>query len=149
MTARATRETVSRETEQRYEYVPASTLPTPTPDPTKAFRWVATHVMGTLDPMNASKRFRDGWEPVQAQAHPELQLPANKDGHVELGGLMLCSMPIERARARERYYAKQTADQMASVDSAYMGQNNPRMPLFSERDSEVRRDGEFGTGNSR
>jgi len=146
---RTPREQTSRETEKQYQYVPASTLPDPVHDPKFAYRWVATHVMGTLDPMNASKRFRDGWEPVKAVDHPELHLSANKDGNVEIGGLMLCRMPRERAQARDRYYQEQNEAQMQSVDNNFMRNSDARMPLFADRQSSETRGPGFGKGNSR
>lgn len=146
---RVPREQASRESEKSYVYQPASALPEPTPDPKFSYRWVATHVMGTLDPMNASKRFRDGWEPVKAADHPELYIVGNKEGNVEVGGLMLCRMPKERALARERYYQDQNEAQMQSVDNNFMRNNNAKMPLFSDRQSEVERGTGFGKGNSR
>jgi len=146
---RKPREIESRETEMRYEYTPASSLPDPNPDPKLVFRWIATHVMGTLDPINASKRFREGWEPCKAKDHPELHMVANKDGNVEIGGLMLCKMPRERAEARTRYYQQQNNSQMTSVDNNFMRNNDARMPLFAERKSEETRGSGFGKGNSR
>lgn len=146
---RTPREHTSREVEKRYEYVPASSLPEPKADPMFSYRWVATHVMGTLDPVNASKRFRDGWEPCKAVDHPELFLPGNNEGNVEIGGLMLCRMPKERALARQRYFSEQNDKQMESVDGSYMRQGDARMPLFSEKSSEVSRGGGFGKGSSR
>ena len=146
---RTQREEESREMEGRYEYRPASALPDPKDDPKFSYRWVATHIMGALDPVNASKRFRDGWEPCKAKDHPELHIPGNKDGNVELGGLMLCRMPKERALARQRYYQQQNEAQMTSVDNNFMRNNDARMPLFSERKSEETRGSGFGKGNSR
>ena len=148
-TERTQRDLTSRDNEKRYEYTPASSLPEPKPDPMFAYRWVATHVMGTLDPVNASKRFRDGWEPVKAVDHPELFLPGNNDGNVEIGGLMLCRMPKERSLARQRYFDQQNAAQMDSVDQNYMRGGDARMPLFSEKSSEVTRGAGFGKGSSR
>jgi len=146
---RKPRDLTSRESEKHQPYVPSAALPEPIADPHFAYRWVATHVMGALDPMNASKRFRDGWEPVKAADHPELHLPATKDGNVEIGGLMLCRMPKARAEARRSYYDEQAVAQMTSVDNNYLKQNDARMPLFSDRKSEVRSVGDFGKGNSR
>jgi len=148
-TDRTPRDLASRENEKRFEYVPASMLPDPRPDPMYTHQWVATHVMGVLDPVNASKRFRDGWEPVKAVDHPELFLSGNAQGNVEVGGLMLCRMPKERAEARKRYYAEQNANQMASVDSNFLRASDARMPLFSEKASEVTRGGAFGKGSTR
>jgi hypothetical protein len=148
-TDRTPRDLTSRDNEKRYEYVPASTLPEPKADPMFAYRWVATHVMGTLDPMNASKRFRDGWEPVKAVDHPELFLVGNADGNVEIGGLMLCRMPKERSLARQRYFDNQNAMQMESVDGQFMSKSDSRMPLFSDKNSELVRGVGFGKGSSR
>lgn len=146
---RTPRDLTSRDTETRYAYTPSSALPDPKEDPKYTYRWVATHVMGLLDPMNASKRFRDGWEPCKASDHPEMHTPGNKDGNIEIGGLMLCRMPKERAQARARYYEKQNEDQMSSVDNNFMRNNNAKMPLFSEKNSETTRGSGFGKGNAR
>lgn len=148
-TDRTPRDLTSRDNEKRYEYVPASMLPEPKIDPMYSYHWVATHVLGTLDPVNASKRFRDGWEPVKAADHPEMFLPGNKDGNIEIGGLMLCRMPKERALARKRYFDGQNAQQMESVDGQFMRLNDARMPLFSDKKSEVERGAAFGKGPSR
>ena len=126
-------------------YTPASLLPEPTPEPGKVFRWIATHVMGQADPTNVSKKMREGWEPEKAVDHPELQLMGDKNGNVEVGGLMLCSMPEGRARARDAYYAAQASAQMDSVNNHFMKNNDPRMPLFQEQRSGVSRGG-FGSG---
>ena|ERR1035437_680994 len=141
------RELDSREMNQRAqdEYTPASLLPEPTPEPGKVFRWIATHVMGQADPTNVSRKMRDGWEPEKAVDHPELMLTGDKNGNIEIGGLMLCSMPEKKARARDAYYAAQAAAQMDSVNNHFMKNNDPRMPLFRENTSEVRR-GNFGSG---
>jgi len=145
---RTPRDLESRETEKRMEYTPNSVLPDPVQDPNFSYRWVATHIMGTLDPVNASKRFRDGWEPVKAKDHPELFIAGDKNGNVELGGLMLCRMPRDRALARKAYYEKQNHEQMTSVDNNFMRNNDPRMPLFADRKSTVSRGAGFGNGNS-
>ena len=129
------------------EYRPPSTLPDPAPEPGFVFRWVATHIMGKADPTNVSKKMREGWQPVKAEDHPELMLEGTATtGNVEVGGLMLCKMPVEMAKARDKYYAEQATAQMASVDNNFMRNNDPRMPLFAERKSTASRGG-FGNGN--
>ena len=128
-------------------YVPPSTLPTPDPQPGIVFRWVATAIMGVADPANVSKRMREGWEPVKASDHPELHIPGNASGNVEIGGLMLCRGTTEQAKARDAYYNRQAEQQMESVDNSLMQQSDPRMPLFKERRSEVSRGQGFGSGS--
>jgi len=144
---RTPRELVTREKEARAVYVPPSTLPDPTPEPGYVYRWIATHVLGQADAPNVSKKMREGWEPVKAEDHPELMLAGNaKTGNVEVGGLMLCKMPVERARARDAYFHQQAQSQMESVDNHYLRNNDPRMPLFSDRKSSVSRGSGFGSG---
>ena len=144
---RTPRDLVSREKSARAVYVPPSNLPDPTPEPGYLYRWVATHVMGQADPTNVSKKMREGWEPVKATDHPELQLFGNQSGNVEIGGLMLCKMSVEQANARNEYYAKQAQAQMDSVDNHFMRNNDPRMPLFSDKKSSTSRGQGFGSGS--
>lgn len=138
----------TREKEARamQEYTPPSLLPFPDPEPGFVFRYIATHVLGQSDPSNVSKRFREGWQPCKAADYPELVLEADANGNVEVGGLMLCKMTEEQARARDAYYAQQSNAQVESVDNHFMKQNDPRMPLFREKSSSVTRGGGFGSG---
>lgn len=132
----------------RAVYVPPTALPDPTPEPGYVYRWVATHVLGQAEPTNVSRKFRDGWEPVKAVDHPELMIVGSeKTGNVEIGGLMLCKMPAERAKARDDYYDQQAQNQMESVDNHFMRNNNPMMPLFAEKKSSVSRGAGFGSGS--
>ena len=142
MVNRTPRDVTPREKETRYVYVPPSTLPDPTPEPGYGYRWIATHVGGIADHSNVSKKTREGWEPVKAVDHPELMLPASANGNVEIGGLMLCKMPVEKIIARNDHFTNQAERQMESVDNNLMRQNDPRMPLFNERKTEVK----FGKG---
>ena len=141
------RELTSREKTARAVYVPPSALPDPTPEPGYVYRWIATHILGEAQNVNVSNKMREGWEPVKAVDHPELMLEGNaKTGNVEIGGLMLCKMPVERMRAREAYYNNQNRAQMESVDNNFLRNNDPRMPLFSEKNSSASRGG-FGSGS--
>ena len=145
---RTPRDLVSREKSARAVYVPPSALPDPTPEPGYVYRWIATHIMGQSDANNVSRKMREGWVPVKAEDHPELLLQGSPNtGNVEIGGLMLCKMPVEMARARDEYYNKQAQAQMDSVDNHFMRNNDPRMPLFTERKSSVSRGGGFGSGS--
>ena len=144
---RTPRDNASREKTARAVYVPPSALPDPTPEPGYVYRWIATHVLGEANPTNVSKKMREGWDPVKAEDHPELMLVGNaKTGNVEIGGLMLCKMLKEQAQARDEYYAQQAQDQMNSVDNHFMRNNDPRMPLFSDRKSSTSRGAGFGSG---
>jgi len=143
---RTNRDLATRDKSARYVYKPSSTLPDPTPEPGYTFRWIATHVLGQSDPTNVSRKLRDGYEPVKAVDHPEMMVAGNeKTGNIEIGGLMLCKIPSERAAAMAEYYNGQAQNQMDSVDNNFMRQNDPRMPLFADRKSTVTRGG-FGNG---
>ena len=145
---RTPRDILSREKTAREVYVPPSALPDPIPEPGYVYRWIATHVLSEAQHKNVSNKMREGWEPVKAADHPELLLKGNeKTGNVELGGLMLCKMPAELARSRDDYYGRQAQAQMDSVDNHFMRNNDPRMPLFSERKSSSTRGGGFGSGS--
>ena len=149
MTANRTpRDLVSRDKNARAVYVPPTSLPDPTPEPGYAYRWIATHVVGKADHPNVSRKMREGWVPVKAEDHPELQLFGDAGtGNVEIGGLMLCKMSVEQAKARDDYYANQAQNQMDSVDNHFMRNNDPRMPLFSDRKSTTSRGSGFGSGS--
>ena len=145
---RTNRDLVSREKTARAVYVPPTSLPDPTPEPGYVYRWIATHVLGQAEPTNVSRKMREGWEPVKAVDHPELMLVGNATtGNVEIGGLMLCKMAKEQAQARDDYYNAQAQNQMDSVDNHFMRNNDPRMPLFSDRKSTTSRGSGFGSGS--
>ena len=131
----------------RYVYKPASTLPDPAPDPDYDFFWVAISIAGQDHATNMSQKRRDGWEPVKAVDHPELQVAGNKDGNVEIGGLLLCKAPKEMIEGRRQYYAQKAQNQMDSVDNSFMKNNDARMPLFSDRKTTVSKGGGFGNGS--
>jgi hypothetical protein len=143
MANRIDRELQSRERESRARatYIPPQQLPDPDSQPGYAFRWVRTALGGQPDTRNVSVRRREGWEPVRAEDHPELMLSLDEtsksSGNVEIGGLMLCKAPAEKAEARQAHYEALSQQQIQSVDNNFMRENDPRMPLFSEKRSEV------------
>jgi hypothetical protein len=144
---RTPRDTLTREKTVRKVYKPSSTLPDPTPEPGYTFRYVATHILGQADPTNVSRKMRDGWVPVKVEDHPELMLVGNSSGNVEIGGLMLCKIANEELEAMKEYYDTQARAQMDSVDNHFMRNNDPRMPLFSERKSSTSKGAGFGSGS--
>lgn len=142
------RELETRDSEERpKQWQPPQLLPDPNPEPGFGFRWVRVTSLGLDDPMNISSKLREGWEPVKASEHPEIQLPGMGSKNrfpdsIEIGGLLLCKIPAEFAAQRDAHYAQQTEGQMAAVDNNFLRENDPRMPLFRERKSKV----SFGRG---
>jgi hypothetical protein len=123
-------------------------LPEPAPQPGFKFRWVRVSTLGQNDPVNVSAKLREGWEPVRASDHPEMQLYLDSDNqrfkdNIVVGGLMLCKTPTEFVDQRNSFYQKQADGQMQSVDNSFMRENDPRMPLFKERTSKTT----FGRGS--
>lgn len=127
-------------------WAPAELLPSPTPVPGYVYRWIRVSTLGTADPRNITSKFREGWEPVKAADHPELQHLCDEKARfpdaLEIGGLILCRTPKELVDQRNNFYLGQATGQMESVDNTFMRDNDPRMPLFKNRRSEV----SFGRG---
>jgi hypothetical protein len=125
---------------------PPELLPTVNQEEGYAYRYIRTSTMGTPDPMNVSAKFREGWEPVKASEHPEAFTMTDPNSRfkdaIEAGGLVLCKTPVEFTKDRDAYYQQQTEQAMASVDNNFMRENDPRMPLFKEKKSQVT----FGKG---
>ena len=126
---RAPREVDERKDETRPsdDFIPQSLLPTPEPQDGWVFRWVRTQILGESDNINVSGRFREGWEPVLSENHPELKIRSK-----------------EVMEKRDAYYRQQAENQMEGVDRTYLRENDSRMPLMNpERDTKIK----FG-GNS-
>ena len=144
---RLNRETSTREkTSRKKAWSRPEVLPSPHPEPGYAFHWVSVSTQGQIDATNVSSKLREGWEPVKASDHPEITIVAVEHerfkDNVVIGGLMLCKAPAELVDERTQYYADQTRAQIESVDNNLMRENDPRMPLFSDRQSKVT----FGSG---
>ena len=146
---RSNREATTRDKVERpRSWAPPTLLPDPAPEPGYKYRWIRVSMMGQSDPRNVSTKLREGWEPVRAEDHPEISGYLDNDNarfkdNIVVGGLMLCKTPTEFVDQRNAYYQQQADAQMRSVDNNFMRENDPRMPLFSERKSSVT----FGRGN--
>jgi hypothetical protein len=145
---RASRDLETRaKAERPAQWLPPELLPNPNPEEGYEFRWIRVSTLGNSDPVNVSSKLREGWEPVKASDHPEIQLMGTGDksrfpDSIEVGGLILCKTPKEFVQQRNSHYNRQTEGQMQSVDNNFMRENDPRMPLFKERRTEVK----FGRG---
>lgn len=145
---RLNRELTTRDkTARKRAWVRPELLPTPTPEEGYTYHWVRLSIRGEADPMNVSSKLREGWEPVKASDHPEIQLVGVENerfkDNVVIGGLMLCKAPVEMVEDRNEFYNEQAESQIKSVDNNFMRENDPRMPLFAERKTKVT----FGTGS--
>ena len=139
MVNRTPRDLETREkTERKKSWTRPSALPTPEPRDGLHFRWIRTSMLGQSDNPNVSRRFREGYQPVKAADHPEMQLLSDVDSrfpdNIEVGGLMLCAIDKDIAEDRSEQQLDVARQQMDAVDNNFMKQSDPRMPVLrSER----------------
>jgi hypothetical protein len=117
-----------------------SALPTPEPRDGIMYRWIRTSTLGDTDNRNVSMRFREGYTPVKASDYPELRVISDRNSqfpeNIEIGGLLLCSIPAEIVEDRSAQMSEKARQQMDSVDRNYLRENDPRMPMLRpERES--------------
>ena len=138
---RTPRQNDTRKEEERPSdaWNPASILHDPAPQDGWVFRWVRTGIKGQSDNTHVSQMFREGWEPVKADDHPELMIQSDInssfEGNVEVGGLLLCKAPEEKMNSRTEHFQEIANRQMESVDNNYLRENDPRMPLMQPQRS--------------
>ena len=126
-------------TERKVTWKRPSALPDPAPQEGVEYRWIRTASLGQADMTNVSSKFREGWEPVKLEDHPELKIISDVDskfkGNVEVGGLLLCKNSTENMDARRDYQQDTAKSQMQAVDNSYMKESDPRMPVLKPEKS--------------
>jgi len=148
MADRTPRTAQTRETgERKRSWQRQAMLPTPEPRDGLKFRWVRTASLGQADMTNVSRRFREGYVPVKATEFPELRIMSDVDSrfpeNIEVGGLLLCSIPADIADDRTQGQVEEARYQMDAVDRNFMRESDPRMPVLPpERSSRTT----FGKG---
>jgi len=136
-TNRLQRELESRtQSERPKQWSQPELLPEPDKQPGYAYRWIRTSTLNQADPINLSRKLREGWEPVSVEEQPQFQLLVDPNSrfkdNIEIGGLLLCKTPSEFVEQRNKHYTAQADAQMVAVDNTLMKQSDPRMPLFNE-----------------
>lgn len=111
-------------------------------------RYIRVSMNGEMDAKNIASRIREGWEPCLAKDYPEIDVSyieheKFKD-NIVLGGQMLCRAPKELVAERNDFYKQQANNQVSAVDNNLMRENDPRMPLFAERQTTT----SFGKGKN-
>lgn len=144
---RLDRELETREfVERPKQWMPAELLPEPDKQAGFAYRWIRVSTLNNADPRNLTSKLREGWEPVRLEEQPKFKLLADPNSRfkdsIEIGGLLLCKTPEEFVEQRNNHYQGLTESQTRAVDNSFMRDNDPRMPLFSEKKSNV----SFGKG---
>jgi hypothetical protein len=134
------------QTERPKQWQRPETLPEPDKQAGYKYKWVRVATLGQADARNISSKLREGYEPVRIEEQPKFQLLVDPNSrfkdNIEVQGLLLCKIPEELVEQRSAFYAKQTRDQIESVDNNFMRENDPRMPLFKERKTSA----SFGKG---
>ena len=135
MSDRTPRSNDSREkTERKKSWQRPTMLPDPEPRDGVSYRWVRTSTLGQSDNTNVSSKFREGWTPVKAEDHPELQVLPDIDsrfqGNVEVGGLLLCENSTEYVVSRRDAHDDMNVNQIQAVDNSYLKQSDARMPMM-------------------
>ena len=135
MSNRNSRTTETREESKRkVSWQRPSMLPVPEPKEGIEYRWVRTSTLGQTDNTNVSSKFREGWTPVRAEDHPNLQVVSDIDSrftdNIEVGGLLLCQNTTENVQARREAQLLQAESQMDAVDNSYLRNSDPRMPVL-------------------
>ena len=143
MADRTSRETQTRQRQERQTWRPGSALEAPEAPLGYKHRWIRTAIRGGDDKMNVTTKMREGWEPVRADEYPELEgkFPTIEEGAhqgvIGVGGLMLARIPEETVEERTEYFREQTRTQMDAVDQNLMREQHPSMPIHSDRKSRV------------
>ena len=138
MSNRTPRELETRQETQR-RWRPPSLLPDPVKEDGYSYRWIRVSSKGETDDRNVTSKRSEGYEPVRLEDHPEITIFGKTSGNVEIGGLMLSKIPTEFVTDRNEHYRRITQAQSDAVDNNLMRENDPRMPLFSERKSTTSR----------
>ena len=139
-TNRKPRELENRTMSERpKQWSPPELLPEPDMQPGYKYRWIRVSLMNNADPRNLSSMIRQGYEAVKLEEQPKFQLLVDPNSrfkdNIEIGGLLLCKIPVEFVEQRNAHYSNISRQQSEAVDNNFMRQSDARMPLFQERKS--------------
>jgi len=142
MADRTSRETQTRESQERKVWRPGTALEAPEPPLGYKHRWIRESVMEFDDKTNVHKRRQEGYDLVRAEEYPGYTGAVVDEGRnagiIGVGGLVLARIPQELADQRNQHYQKTTQNQMDAVDRDWMRENNPAMPKMApQRKSSV------------
>lgn len=140
---RTTRTQESREANPAREqentpWVQGGSLEAPKARPGYTQRWIRVSSKGKDDAINISKKFREGWKPRPADTVPAHYQTAKIEhgryaGFIGVEGMVLCELPIARAKARKQYIRDQTDKKTKAIDAELERANKAnRGPGFGE-----------------
>lgn len=126
----------TREAEQRpdeIDYSPPQLLALPPARDGFGLRWVREFESNSaVDRNNLDRKRREGYQPATTQDYPQFSPEADPDGRIRRGSMILMEIPIERSRARERYYRNLSRRQVEAADvmQGFQPANGTRLPVF-------------------
>lgn len=126
-------------------WVRPSSLEAPPPRPGFVQRWVRVAIKDEEDPVNASRKFREGWRPrLASTVPPSHQVPTISHGKwagtIGIEGMVLCEMPKPIAEKRRKHFANETAKRTDAIEAELQAQSRPGMEITQTRRSSLARE---------
>ena len=120
-------------------WTPPSSLDAPPAPDGFRHRWIRSESLGFEDQKNISGRLRSGYTLVMASEYKDQGYPIVESGKytgvIGVGGLLLARVPIEIAKARQKYYAEKAQERDEAVKSDLLRDQHPSMPITVDRHS--------------
>lgn len=113
-----------------------SELDAPPPRDGYTQRWIRIRLGTGEDAKNSIKKFREGWLPRQLDTIPDGYVPPTIQ-HARLGGvigvddLILCEMPLKKARQRNAFYRDRVVRMIEGIENDLnkISQGGPRIDV--------------------
>ena len=120
-------------TKRPVEWTPPSSLDAPPAPDGFRHRWIRAESLGFDDTKNIAGKLRSGYALVRAEEYKDSNYPIVEDGKykgvIGVGGLLLARIPIEIAKARQKYYSDKAKDNDDAVKSDLLRDQHPSMPI--------------------
>jgi|TARA_R110000751_G_scaffold39297_2_gene93481 hypothetical protein len=114
-------------------WTPPSSLDAPPAPDGFHHRWIRSESLGFNDNKNITGKLRSGYALVRSEEYKDSNYPIVEDGKykgvIGVGGLLLARIPIEIAKARQKYYSDKAKDNDDAVKSDLLRDQHPSMPI--------------------
>ena len=109
-------------------------LEAPPPPRGLVTRWIRYQIGDRPDTKNLSKKFRQGWRPYLIKDCPQDYMPPEIANTVygeaiAIGDLLLCVMPRELWKQRQKFYRERQARQFKAAHNKFRAEEDPRVPI--------------------
>jgi len=113
-------------------------------------RWIRVGSMGSDDPTNTARKFREGWKPRPVESLPKgYHAPTISHGKwagcIGVEGMILCEMPSKLLAKRNAHFRAKTDTITGAIDQDLQKHSHPAMPITQERSSKVVRNVKIAT----